>query len=129
MSHQLCLQRLAVLPEAGQCCTWLYMIFPHSQNKQTMQNRQQRASPAWKLVIWFYAPSPVFGCHPRMFGRHNIQPSACGAAKVFPSHFCGQAALPQAECEVLWVLDFVPKKPTLLAQATCILAFEPQALD
>ena len=50
-------------------------------------------------------------------GRRNIQPSMwwcsfhCVAVKVFPSHFCGQAALPQAECEVLWVLShFVPKK-------------------
>ena len=91
MSHQLCLQRLAVLPEAGQCSTWLYMSFlvSDSDNKLTVQNRQQRASPAWKLAIWFYAPSPVFGCRPQMFGRRwETQHSALNVMVQLPLWGC-----------------------------------------
>jgi len=67
MSHQLCLQRLAVLPEAAKSISCL---------------------ETGDLVLC--SKSSVW---------------------VFPSHFCGQAALPQAECE-----------------ATCILALGSQTI-
>lgn len=84
-SDLLCCLRLgSALP--GCIC---FFLVSDSDNKLTVQNRQQRASPAWKLAIWFYAPSPVFGCRPQMFGRRwETQHSALNVMVQLPLWGC-----------------------------------------